>query len=280
MRRLFLSPRVTRPIEASRAAHQAGAMLLAGGTTLLDLAKCGVTEPETVVDITHLAGLSSITVEAAGVTIGALAKMAEVAEHQGYPRRFPGGFGIAVLAASAQLRNMATIGGNLLQRTRCSYFRDPAVFNACNKRDSGFGLFGDRRRHPQPRGSRHQRSLHCHQPGRSRRGARGLRCGSPVSGNGKIAVDDFFLQPGDTPTSGTQDRARRTHHRHHHPGLDGCPTLDLSQGPRPAVLRVRGGKCRRRHRIRSGRQDGPRYPRRARRRCDEALARTRRRAVR
>ena len=125
--------------EASRAAQQAGAMLLAGGTTLLDLSKCGVTEPDTVVDITRLAGLDTINVGEGGLTIGALATMSAVADHLGVKAQFPAVAQSLSLAASAQLRNMATIGGNLLQRTRCAYFRDPQAFPACNKRNPGSG---------------------------------------------------------------------------------------------------------------------------------------------
>jgi len=125
--------------EARQAALAPGALLLAGGTTLLDLAKCGVTEPETVIDITHLAGLDAITVDEEGIAIGALARMSAVADHPGVQAALPAVTQSLSLAASAQLRNMATIGGNLLQRTRCSYFRDPATFPACNKRNPGSG---------------------------------------------------------------------------------------------------------------------------------------------
>ncbi|RUU07451.1 xanthine dehydrogenase family protein subunit M, partial [Mesorhizobium sp. M6A.T.Ca.TU.002.02.2.1] len=124
---------------ARQAAALPGAMLLAGGTTLIDLAKCGVTEPETVVDITHLKGLDVITVDDRGVTIGALARMSSVADHAEIKSRFPAVSEALWQAASAQLRNMATIGGNLMQRTRCPYFRDPANFPACNKRTPGSG---------------------------------------------------------------------------------------------------------------------------------------------
>ncbi len=125
--------------EARQATLAPGALLLAGGTTLLDLAKCGVTEPETVIDITHLAGLDAITVDEEGIAIGALARMSAVADHPGVQAALPAVTQSLSLAASAQLRNMATIGGNLLQRTRCSYFRDPATFPACNKRNPGSG---------------------------------------------------------------------------------------------------------------------------------------------
>jgi xanthine dehydrogenase YagS FAD-binding subunit len=125
--------------EAREATLAPGALLLAGGTTLLDLAKCGVTEPEAVIDISHLPGLDAITVDEEGITIGALARMSAVADHPGVKTALPAVAESLSLAASAQLRNMATIGGNLLQRTRCTYFRDPATFPACNKRNPGSG---------------------------------------------------------------------------------------------------------------------------------------------
>jgi xanthine dehydrogenase YagS FAD-binding subunit len=131
--------RATSAQDARQASLQAGAALLAGGTTLLDLAKCGVAEPEAVIDITHLSGLDGIVVDDAHATIGALAKMGAVADHPGIKASFPAVSESLSLAASAQLRNMATIGGNLLQRTRCAYFRDPLTFPACNKRNPGSG---------------------------------------------------------------------------------------------------------------------------------------------
>ncbi|RWM24518.1 xanthine dehydrogenase family protein subunit M [Mesorhizobium sp.] len=127
-------------VEAARnAAALPGAMLLAGGTTLVDLAKCGVAEPSTVIDISHIEGLNAIDVTAGRAVIGALAKMSQVADHAAVKSHFPAVSEALWQAASAQLRNMATIGGNLMQRTRCPYFRDPANFPACNKRSPGSG---------------------------------------------------------------------------------------------------------------------------------------------
>jgi xanthine dehydrogenase YagS FAD-binding subunit len=91
------------------------------------------------VDLTHLPGLNDVAVDEAGARIGALATMSAVAAHPEIRRHFPAIAEALLLAASAQLRNMATIGGNLLQRTRCPYFRDPAGYPACNKRDLGSG---------------------------------------------------------------------------------------------------------------------------------------------
>jgi xanthine dehydrogenase YagS FAD-binding subunit len=186
-------------IDAARqAAALPGAMLLAGGTTLIDLAKCGVTEPETVVDITHLTGLDRITVDDRGATIGALARMSSVADHADIKSRFPAVSEALWQAASAQLRNMATIGGNLMQRTRCPYFRDPANFPACNKRSPGSGcsaIGGVTRGHAVLGTSE---ACIATYPGDL---ATALVAFDAIVhlGDRQIAVDDFFLLPGATP---------------------------------------------------------------------------------
>jgi CO/xanthine dehydrogenase FAD-binding subunit len=115
-----------------------GAHYLAGGTTQLDLVlKDGVVEPEQLVDITRLP-LRGITRTGAALRVGALTTMAELAAERAVGERLPLVREALLAGASPQLRNMATIGGNVLQRTRCRYFRDPAV-GACNKRAPGSG---------------------------------------------------------------------------------------------------------------------------------------------
>jgi xanthine dehydrogenase YagS FAD-binding subunit len=119
------------------------AALLAGGTTLIDLMKLGVMAPARLIDITALAqgdpALSEVAETAeGGVRIGALARMSDVAEHPRIREGYPVVREALLKGASAQLRNMATIGGNLLQRTRCTYFRD-VTMPECNKRDPGSG---------------------------------------------------------------------------------------------------------------------------------------------
>ena len=96
-------------------------------------------QPGTLVDLTRLPDLDDVTVDGSGAVIGALARMSRVAGDKAVRDGFPAVTESLLLAASAQLRNMATIGGNLLQRTRCAYFRDPAGFPACNKRAPGTG---------------------------------------------------------------------------------------------------------------------------------------------
>lgn len=112
---------------------------LAGGTTLLDLMKCGVERPARLVDISHLRGLNDIEVTAQQIRIGALAKMSHVASNARIQEQAPVLSEALWRAASPQLRNMASIGGNLMQRTRCTYFRDPSAYPACNKRNPGSG---------------------------------------------------------------------------------------------------------------------------------------------
>ena len=112
---------------------------LAGGTTLIDLMKLDVLRPERVVDITPLRS-SHDAIEAGpdGLRLGAFAKMSAAAEHPAVVAGYPAIAESLQLAASAQLRNMATLGGNVLQRTRCPYYRDPS-WSACNKREPGSG---------------------------------------------------------------------------------------------------------------------------------------------
>jgi xanthine dehydrogenase YagS FAD-binding subunit len=116
-----------------------GAQFLAGGTTLVDLMKLDVMRPTTVIDINGLADeLSDVQLQGGQLRLGALARMSDVADHPDVQRDFPVIAQSLQLAASAQLRNMASLGGNVLQRTRCPYFRDVS-WDACNKRNPGSG---------------------------------------------------------------------------------------------------------------------------------------------
>ena len=129
-----------RPFSYDRAAAPAAdatATWLAGGTTLLDLMKLDVMRPARLADINGLA-LEQVRVDERGLHLGALARMSAVAEHAEVKRRFPVVAQSLALAASQQLRNMASLGGNVLQRTRCPYFRDTSE-PACNKRNPGSG---------------------------------------------------------------------------------------------------------------------------------------------
>lgn len=125
--------------QALAAGAAAGAHYLAGGTTLIDLMKLDVMRPATVVDINALSPEhGGIAADSERLRLGALARMADVAEHPAVRRDYPMIAQSLDLAASPQLRNMASLGGNVLQRTRCPYFRDPS-WSACNKRNPGSG---------------------------------------------------------------------------------------------------------------------------------------------
>ena len=115
------------------------AQFIAGGTTLLDLMKLGAINPAGLVDINPLdARHGHIVADAQGLHLGALVRMAQAARDPRVLQDYPAIAQSLALAASPQLRNMASLGGNVLQRTRCQYFRDP-VWPACNKRAPGSG---------------------------------------------------------------------------------------------------------------------------------------------
>jgi xanthine dehydrogenase YagS FAD-binding subunit len=128
--------RVARNEQDAMAAAMAGARYIAGGTTLVDLMREEVERPEALVDINRL-DLHHIRLDAGGLVLGALARMSEVAEHPATAEAQPLIAEALLEGASPQLRNVASIGGNLLQRVRCPYFR--AVDAPCNKREPGSG---------------------------------------------------------------------------------------------------------------------------------------------
>ncbi|RUU24593.1 xanthine dehydrogenase family protein subunit M, partial [Mesorhizobium sp. M7A.T.Ca.TU.009.01.3.2] len=199
-----------RPFEYLRAEDAATAvaeaarpetLFLAGGTTLLDLMKLNVERPARVVDITRLSGLDTIEVSADVIRIGALAKMSKVADHADIKEAAPVLSESLWRAASAQLRNMASIGGNLMQRTRCTYFRDPGAYSNCNKRNPGSGcaaLDGVNRNHAVLGTSDACIAIY---PGDFAVSLVAFDATVIVRGASerKVPVDQFFLLPGDTP---------------------------------------------------------------------------------
>ena len=134
------------PQTAIRDKTQAPTQFVAGGTTLIDLMKLRVMTPTALIDIGPAASAktgsdqqwSQITTSRQGLHLGAMASMASVADNPIVRKFYPVIAQSLQLAASPQIRNMATLGGNVLQRTRCAYFRDPS-FAACNKRNPGSG---------------------------------------------------------------------------------------------------------------------------------------------
>jgi CO/xanthine dehydrogenase FAD-binding subunit len=175
-----------------------GASYLAGGTTQLDLMlKDGVLQPERLVDIGRLP-LRGITRNADTLRVGALTTMEELAADPTVTERVPFVREALLAGASPQLRNMATIGGNLLQRTRCRYFRDPAVA-ACNKRVPGSGcaaVSGAARMHAILGASEHCIALHASDlcvP------LAALDAGVHILGTGgqrTVPLTDFYVLPG------------------------------------------------------------------------------------
>lgn len=122
--------------KSALAAAAAGARYIAGGTTLIDLMRETVERPDAVVDINALP-YRSIELNPAKLRVGSLVRMSELAAHPGVRRELPLIAQALEHSASAQLRNMASIGGNLMQRPRCLYFRDLSA--ACNRRTPGTG---------------------------------------------------------------------------------------------------------------------------------------------
>jgi xanthine dehydrogenase YagS FAD-binding subunit len=173
---------------------------LAGGTTEVDLVRAGVLRPDLLVDINRLP-LDEIEERAdGGVRIGALARMNDVARTPLIADRYRAVSEALLLGASEQLRNMASIGGNLLQRVRCPYFRDTAT--PCNKREPGTGcsaLDGLHRGHAILGTSEHCIATHPSDLAVALAAFDAVVHTTGPDGEREIAIDDFFLLPGDTP---------------------------------------------------------------------------------
>jgi xanthine dehydrogenase YagS FAD-binding subunit len=187
------------PAAAIAAAQQPGATFIAGGTDLLQLMKEFVETPASLVD---LAGLLPDAIESSpqGLRLGALATMTDVAAHRQVIESYPAISQALLSAASPQIRNAGTVGGNLLQRTRCNYFRDTGF--GCNKREPGSGC---------PAIAGHNRMLailggsaQCIATHPSDMPVALLALDATVvlqgpSGERRVKLDDFYLLPGDTP---------------------------------------------------------------------------------
>jgi xanthine dehydrogenase YagS FAD-binding subunit len=188
------------PAAARALAHESGdARFYAGGTTLVDLMKSDVERPRRVIDISRLP-LTAIELRGDLLRIGALARKSDVAYDPIVARRFPAVSEALLSGASGQIRNAATIGGNLLQRTRCSYFRETRW--RCNKREPGSGcdaLDGFNRGHAILGTSE---SCIATYPGDLAVALCALSANVIVEGDGgerTIALDDFYVLPGDRP---------------------------------------------------------------------------------
>lgn len=134
----FAYERARTLADAISAAAAPGTMLVAGGTELLNWMKEGIAAPHRLVDVNDVSGLDAIAADARELRIGALARMSDVAAHEVVRQDYPAIAQALLKSASAQIRNMASVGGNLMQRTRCPYFR-AEVELPCNKRQPGSG---------------------------------------------------------------------------------------------------------------------------------------------
>jgi len=175
------------------------ARYVAGGTNVIDLMKEYVERPSVLVDITALP-LAGIDAHAGGVRLGALARMSDVADHPAVARGFPVVAQALLASASPQLRNMATIGGNVMQRTRCAYFRD--VAQPCNKRAPGTGcaaIGGDNRRHAVIGGSDHCICTHASDLAVALLAVDAVVHVRGAAGERTIPFERFHLLPGSTP---------------------------------------------------------------------------------
>jgi xanthine dehydrogenase YagS FAD-binding subunit len=185
---------------ASAVAARPRAMFLAGGTTLVDLMKIDVLTPDTVVSVRRL-GMSGIDVSDNGIAIGATVTNSQLAWHPVVRDRYPVLAEAILSGATTQIRNMATVAGNILQRTRCPYFRD--VHASCNRRQPGSGcdaLDGFNRGHAVLGVSEHCIATHpsdmCVAMAVLDADVHTLR---PDSTTRSIPFREFHLAPGDTP---------------------------------------------------------------------------------
>ena len=173
---------------------------LAGGTTEVDLLRQNVLRPRLLVDINDLPLNKVEDLPAGGLRIGALARMSDVARAGSVVQRFPVISQALLLGASAQLRNMASMGGNLCQRVRCSYFRDAT--SPCNKREPGSGcaaLSGYNRAHAILGTSDKCIATHPSDLAVALVALDAVVHSRGPAGERAIPIDDFFLLPGDTP---------------------------------------------------------------------------------
>jgi xanthine dehydrogenase YagS FAD-binding subunit len=199
-----------RPLSYSRAATveealalaagTPGSAFLAGGTTEVDLIRAGIAHDDHLVDINDLPLTGVEPLPDGGLRIGALARMSDVAGEPGVVERFPAISQALLLGASQQLRHMASMGGNLLQRTRCAYLRDG--ISPCNKREPGSGcsaLDGFNRGHAILGTSEHCIATHPSDVAVALAAFDAVVHTVTRDGERFIAFDDFFPLPGDTP---------------------------------------------------------------------------------
>ena len=185
---------------AVKSGSRDAAKFVAGGTNLVDLMKCNVEQPSHLVDINALP-LKSIERVNGGLRVGAMVRMAELAVHPDVVRDFPVISQALLQSASPQIRNMASIGGNLMQRTRCPYFRE-LTWTPCNKRDPGTGcsaIEGENRMHAVLGTSNACIATHPSDLAVAVAALDGVLTLRGPNGERKVSATDFHLLPGDTP---------------------------------------------------------------------------------
>jgi xanthine dehydrogenase YagS FAD-binding subunit len=193
--------RAADPAKAVSAVTATHAKFLAGGTNLIDLMKNGVENPSRLVDINRLALTKIEQLPDGGLRLGALARNADTANHPLVRTHYPLLSRAILSGASPQLRNMATNGGNLLQRTRCQYFMDP-VFTECNKRTPGSGcgaLKGINRIHGILGPSDHCVAVHPSDMCIALAALEAKVRVTGAKGERVIPLEDFHRLPGNTP---------------------------------------------------------------------------------
>ncbi|MGZ2361931.1 xanthine dehydrogenase family protein subunit M [Streptomyces sp. 372A] len=177
-----------------------GARLLGGGTNLIDLMKAGVERPSLLIDVRELPLEEVRFSSAGGLRIGATVTNSDLAAHPDVRRHYPALAQALLAGASGQLRNMATVGGNLLQRTRCGYFADLA--KPCNKRAPGTGcpaLAGDHRNHAVLGASEHCVATHPSDMAVALAAFDAAVSYETADGPGELPIEAFYLPVGDTP---------------------------------------------------------------------------------
>jgi xanthine dehydrogenase YagS FAD-binding subunit len=191
--------------DAVRLAQQPGARFIGGGTNLLDLVKGGVEQPVRLIDVSRLALADIAELPDGGLRIGAMASNADAANHPLVRQRYPLLSQALLAGASPQLRNMATVGGNLMQRTRCYYFYDTG-FAECNKRTPGSGCAardGYNRIHAILGASEHCIAVNPSDMSVALAALDALVRVRGPRGERHIALTDFHRLPGDTPQRDT-----------------------------------------------------------------------------
>jgi xanthine dehydrogenase YagS FAD-binding subunit len=188
-------------IEAAlAAAQQADAKFIAGGTDLLQLMKDNIERPQRLVDLEGLP-LDTFSIGADGARIGALIRMSDLADDPTLRRHYPVIAEALLASASPQVRNMATIGGNLLQRTRCGYFRDVG-FPACNKRQPGSGcgaILGLNRLHAVLGGSDYCVATHASDLAVALAALDATIEVQGGNGTRAVPINEFYVLPANTP---------------------------------------------------------------------------------